>query len=193
MIELPISIVLFLIFKLLLLIIFLPSALSKLSNLTNFKHALLQYQIVPVPIVWLFVVTIPVAELILPICLLLGIGHFISAYLLSLLLIIFIVAIGINLLRGNRVSCGCKGASASEQISWGLLIRNCLLSLIAFLIGIFDQFQVVNESSIIPLLTRILVNPLTLFLTMGILVSIFLILKLIETGSSFFIHGFSNN
>ena len=193
MIELPISVILFLIFKILILLIFLPSALIKLFRLKNFKDALSRYRLVPVRLLWLFAIVIPLAELLLPLCLLIGMGEAIAAYLISLLILIFITAIGINLMRGNRIACGCKGASASDQISWGLLIRNSVLGVVALLIGIFDQFQIVHESSIIPMLTRVIGNPLTLAMLAAILISIFLILKLIETGSSFFIHRFSNN
>jgi hypothetical protein len=50
----------------------------------------------------------------------------------SVLFMIFAMAIAINLLRGRReISCGCFGVRESDQIGWGLVLRNLCLSALA--------------------------------------------------------------
>lgn len=50
----------------------------------------------------------------------------------SLLLVIYGLAIGINLLRGrNEIDCGCLGPASRQPLSTGLLVRNGILAFAA--------------------------------------------------------------
>ncbi len=54
------------------------------------------------------------------------------------LLIVFSLALGLNLIRGNVVECGCFGVNSSK-ISWKLVLRNAflilLLGIVYFYVG----------------------------------------------------------
>ncbi|MGO4119283.1 MauE/DoxX family redox-associated membrane protein, partial [Rhizobium ruizarguesonis] len=46
------------------------------------------------------------------------------------LLVVYSVAITINLVRGrNEISCGCGGVLGTHNLSWKLVIRNIFLLL----------------------------------------------------------------
>ncbi|MGI9252045.1 MAG: MauE/DoxX family redox-associated membrane protein [Pseudohongiellaceae bacterium] len=69
-----------------------------------------------------------------------------------LLLALYTAAIVINLWRGRRqIDCGCGFARSGQQLSWGLVLRNLVLMIIAFSgslnlmarsLGLFDYFIV---------------------------------------------------
>ena len=52
------------------------------------------------------------------------------------LLLVFTVALVVNLLRGRRVVCRCFGQSSSEPISWGSVARNLVLLIPALAVAL---------------------------------------------------------
>jgi hypothetical protein len=50
------------------------------------------------------------------------------------LFVVFGGAVGINLARDRRnISCGCLGFRHNDQISWALVLRNCVLGAVAYI------------------------------------------------------------
>jgi len=120
------------IIRLLLAVIFLRAALHKLRNYKTFQAEMNAYQLLP--LAWL-----PAAA-----ALLIGIESATGILLMNpvwtmglclaaLLLIIYAIAMMINLLKGRRtIDCGCGGPLAAKKtISWSLVIRNFILALLA--------------------------------------------------------------
>lgn len=113
-------------------LMFLFAAFHKLSEGSQFRVTLLEYQLLPE---WL----VSPASRIVPIFeLLLGGGWLLSFYLQSLtaigsaaLLGIYTLAIGINIARGRvHFDCGCGFAGKSKNehfLSGGLVLRNLVL------------------------------------------------------------------
>ena len=68
----------------------------------------------------------------------------------ALLLSVFAVAMGINLLRGRRhIDCGCFQGTLKQPLSWTLVSRNALLALLLVAAGAAasaraDAWAVVN-------------------------------------------------
>ena len=78
------------------------------------------YRLVPGPLVNPAALTMPWAELLLGVALVCGIWRRTAASLVGALLAVFIVAISLNLLRGNAIDCGCfdvadAGKSVEER------------------------------------------------------------------------------
>lgn len=110
-------------------IIFAAAALTKLQSLSRFRDELSDYELLPTWLIGPSAAVIPLLELgsaaiaIYPPTRLIG-----SAALLALLLL-FSVAIGVNLRRGRTdVRCACFGEN-SQTLDWVLLLRNGLLGL----------------------------------------------------------------
>src|SRR5262249_55046940 len=61
------------------------------------------------------------------------------------LLLIFSIAIFINLLRGNRVECHCFGHLGIKQISWWSVARNLLLLIIAAQVTVGNSWSLAAD------------------------------------------------
>lgn len=70
---------------------------------------------------------LPSLELSCGLLLTLGLGLRLVSAFLALLLLTFIVAVAINLLRGREIDCGCLGAGTAKKITWATVGRNGLL------------------------------------------------------------------
>ncbi|HEV7735399.1 MAG TPA: MauE/DoxX family redox-associated membrane protein [Candidatus Binatia bacterium] len=49
------------------------------------------------------------------------------------LLLLYAIAIGVNLVRGRDIDCGCAGPAARRPIGGGLVVRNVVLAVAALL------------------------------------------------------------
>ena len=108
-----------------------PSALGKLTNQRGFIQGMVDYQILPERTAKVFGLILPWIELGLALALILGIALPIAATVASLLLMSFTAAVTINLQRGHEIMCNCYGIAGTKTISWGTVVRNVLLLLLA--------------------------------------------------------------
>jgi hypothetical protein len=118
-------------------ILLLVAARHKLRGLDAFRAVLLDYRLLPPVLVPFAAWAIAGAEMLIGslwfVC---GVvPTMIAASLTALLLATYALAVAINLLRGRvHISCGCglsTSAPGSEQLSWGLVLRNGLLVAVA--------------------------------------------------------------
>jgi uncharacterized membrane protein YphA (DoxX/SURF4 family) len=112
-------------------VFFVVAALPKLADPPAFAHMIYNYRILPGPLVNVAALVMPWAELLMGIALVLGIWRRSAAILVGALLAVFIVAISVNLLRGNAIDCGCfdvadAGKSFDERIRdmWIVVVRD---------------------------------------------------------------------
>ena len=101
-------------------VFFIVAALPKIADPPSFAHMIYNYRLVPGPLVNPAALTMPWAELLLGVALVCGIWRRTAASLVGALLAVFIVAISLNLLRGNAIDCGCfdvadAGKSVEER------------------------------------------------------------------------------
>lgn len=125
-------------------LLFMTAALHKFGDKPQFRGILEAYQILPSSMLGFAVNVIPVVELLLGVAWILSgllFLHFQLVPLLSaMLLSAYTLSIGINLLRGRSyIDCGCGFSSMArsaknrsdtagiQQLSSGLLLRNCTL------------------------------------------------------------------
>ena len=88
---------------------FILSGILKMTDLVSFREAVENFNILPNFLINPAVIAIPSLEVISGIFLALSIFKKISSASLILLLFVFIIAIGINVKRGNVFDCGCLG------------------------------------------------------------------------------------
>lgn len=112
-------------------IFFVVAALPKIADPPSFAHMVYNYRLLPGPLVNLAALTMPWAELLMGIALICGIWRRTAAWLVGALLAVFILAISINLLRGNAIDCGCfdvasAGLSVEERFRemWMVIVRD---------------------------------------------------------------------
>jgi uncharacterized membrane protein YphA (DoxX/SURF4 family) len=102
--------------------IFCLSAVAKLRDMPSFRAGVADYRLLPRKTIPYFAWLLVCLELIFGVTVLLGPYRQLSALGLSLLTIMFMVAVGVNMARGNLASCHCFGES-SEPIGWKTIAR----------------------------------------------------------------------
>nr|WP_256437631.1 MauE/DoxX family redox-associated membrane protein [Brevibacillus sp. HB1.2] len=112
--------------------IFLTAGYMKIKNIEEHSQVIKEYQLIPntfIPHVTRFLIII---EIICGIGLYLGMYKNFTLFTSLALLVVYSVAITINLLRGrNEISCGCGGVLGTHNLSWKQVIRNGFLLLLS--------------------------------------------------------------
>jgi uncharacterized membrane protein YphA (DoxX/SURF4 family) len=131
-------------------LVFLTAAYGKLRHWTAFAGVVANYRLLPDVLVAPAAYLLPLVEALLGAALLLGLGSPGPEVGAAVLLLLFALAMGINLARGRRaIDCGCFQSALKQSLSWKLVFRNLVLSL---LLGVTlltpgapnDVFTVVN-------------------------------------------------
>ncbi|MCU1245053.1 MAG: mauE [Acidobacteria bacterium] len=112
-------------------IFFVAASLPKIVDPPSFAHMIHNYRIVPGSLVNLMALAMPWIELLCGLALILGIWRVAARSLIGALLVTFIIAISINLLRSNAIDCGCfdvtsAGKSREERLAdmWLVVFRD---------------------------------------------------------------------
>ena len=117
--------------------IFLVAGWNKSRHLHIFERELSEYELLPMSLVRPFAIVLPLVEIALATMFLMGWGVKLAAILTTLLLIIFIVAIAINLARGRTPNCGCSGAGHHRPVDLKLMAYDFFLFILALPIIVF--------------------------------------------------------
>jgi len=109
-------------------LVFVMAGLSKLRHRQLFPGVVANYRLLPEALVTPVAALLPLAELAIGITLIAG-ERLLAPVLAITLLLVFAVAIGINLRRGRRmIDCGCGQSHLRQTLNWGLVARNILLA-----------------------------------------------------------------
>ncbi|MCJ7664407.1 MAG: DoxX family membrane protein [Desulfobacterales bacterium] len=129
-----------LIFRLILGVIFVYAGLIKITDPPGFAHALYNYHILPAWMINPLAICLPWVEVMAGAGLLAGIMIPGGALAVSGMLAVFAVVLGISLMRGLDVACGCFSTSSlAEPITWLYLARDLILLGMGIHILLFDQ------------------------------------------------------
>jgi putative oxidoreductase len=129
-----------LLFRLFLGVLFLYAGFIKIADPLGFAQALYNYHILPGWMINPLAIFLPWVEVMAGASLLAGIMIPGGALVVSGMLAIFAVAIGISLIRGLDIACGCFSTSSSaEPITWLYLVRDLILLGMGVHILLFDQ------------------------------------------------------
>jgi uncharacterized membrane protein YphA (DoxX/SURF4 family) len=112
-------------------LIFVVAAMPKIADPPSFAHMIYNYRILPGGLLNFSALVMPWVEILCGLMLILGIWTRPARWVISALLLLFIVAITINLLRNNAIDCGCfdlsaAGRSHEERIRdmWLVILRD---------------------------------------------------------------------
>ena len=120
--------------------IFIYASLDKIAYPWAFARIIANYAILPDFLVTLPALALPWVELVAGLCLVIGLRPRSSALLLSLLLLLFMAALGVNALRGVSMNCGCFSTSAADtEKAYVLVIRDLLIMVPGLIIILFGR------------------------------------------------------
>lgn len=94
---------------------FAVAGFFKISDPPGFAHEIHNYALLPGAAVNALALVLPWLEVVAGIALFLGIARRSAARILGILLLVFIVALSINLVRGRPVDCGCFGTAKVQK------------------------------------------------------------------------------
>lgn len=103
---------------------FLAAGASKLSDLGEFADAIKHYRVIPGATAGAAARAVSVTEVVLGTVLIAGLAIPYASLGGSVLLVVFALAMAVNLFRGRQIPCGCKRESEPIQIKH--IVRNAL-------------------------------------------------------------------
>jgi uncharacterized membrane protein YphA (DoxX/SURF4 family) len=111
--------------------IFVVAAWPKIVDPPSFAHMIYNYRILPAGLINVSALIMPWVEMVIGLCLILGVWVRPARWIVGTMLVVFMIAISINLARGNAIDCGCFDTSAAnltyeERIRdmWLVLLRD---------------------------------------------------------------------
>ena len=119
-------------------LIFIYSSVDKVADPARFAVAVRGYDLLPLPLTNVFALVLAWAELIAGIMLVFGVYARQAAAAVLLLIIMFTGAIGMTMVRGMVIDCGCFSNEGGTQTGYWLVVRNVLLGAMALIIMRYD-------------------------------------------------------
>ncbi len=135
-------------------IIFIYASYHKIMSPAEFAKILYGYGLFPNILINLMAITLPFAELFTGLALIFGIYPRSAVLIANSMLLAFIIALSINLIRGHEFDCGCfsagkDGGRFSVEL---LLIRDVIIFIVGLHVFLFDGHRRLSiyESRSIP-------------------------------------------
>ncbi len=114
--------------------VFLYAAYDKILHPEAFSLIVQKYRILPPQFANLIAIFLPWLEAVCGLALVTGIKSRGAAFLVTLLMVVFIAALGFNFLRGLDVQCGCFGTDPAKGDARMDLIRDAAILLLAVIV-----------------------------------------------------------
>jgi putative oxidoreductase len=134
--------------RILLGVIFIQFALSKILRPAVFAMNVVDYQLMPYWGVNLWALILPWAELIAGLFLILGIRTRTAAIFIGAMNIIFIVGLVNAILHGYPINCGCVGETG-EPVNWWKVMKNVAMLLMTVQIYFYDRLFVLDRGGFV--------------------------------------------
>jgi uncharacterized membrane protein YphA (DoxX/SURF4 family) len=130
-----------LVFRLILGVTFFYASLDKIAHPEQFAKIVYNYKILPGFLINVFAVSLPWVEFLAGLFLILGIFTESASFLISSLLVIFVVAISLNVfIRGVNLNCGCFSTNpAGKKEGISLLFRDFLFLFMGLMVLFFNK------------------------------------------------------
>jgi putative oxidoreductase len=121
--------------------VFLVACAHKIASPTAFAIDIATYQIVPLSLVNLMALVLPWVELLAGFLLLIGWRTQAAAFLITLMMAIFTLAVSIALYKGLNMSCGCFASQGAndDPISWRTIVRDTTWFALGLYVLFFDR------------------------------------------------------
>ncbi|MFH1562560.1 MAG: MauE/DoxX family redox-associated membrane protein [Nitrospirota bacterium] len=127
------------IFRLFLGVLFVWASWDKILHPDQFAEAISNYKLLPNFAINLFAVVLPWIEFVTGLLLISGFQSKSSSFLILCLLTFFTLVIGITLLRGLDIECGCFGTNQGRKIALTTLIEDIFFLLMALQVFFCDK------------------------------------------------------
>jgi putative oxidoreductase len=134
--------------RLILGIIFVVFALSKIMRPAVFALNVVDYDMMPSFAVHLWSLFLPWAELVAGLFLILGIRTRAAAIVIGGMNIIFIVGLVHVIMQGLPITCGCVG-EAGEPVTWWKVLKNTGMLVMCLQIFLYDRLFVLDRGGFI--------------------------------------------
>jgi uncharacterized membrane protein YphA (DoxX/SURF4 family) len=106
-------------------IIFIYASIDKIAQPDQFARIVYNYQLLPGSLINLMALILPWIEMICGVFIILGIFNRGTILILNLMVVVFIFAVGVNVIRGVNLECGCFTVSSkARNDALGLLFRD---------------------------------------------------------------------
>ncbi len=125
-------------------IIFVQFALSKIMRPAVFALNVVDYDMMPGWAINLWSLFLPWAELLAGLFLILGIRTRAAATIIAGMNVIFIIGLVKVILQGLPITCGCVG-EAGEPVTWWKVLKNTGMLVMALQIFFYDRFFVLER------------------------------------------------
>lgn len=110
--------------------VFLYASVEKSANPKLFAEVIHNYHILPIALENLLALTLPIVELGCGVLLIAGALTRSATSVVGTMLLVFIAAIGLNLIRGVDITCGCFTLSTQgRHLGWITLVSDIVLLL----------------------------------------------------------------
>jgi putative oxidoreductase len=134
--------------RILLGVIFIQFALSKILRPAVFAMNVVDYQLMPWWGVNLWSLVLPWAELVAGLFLILGIRTRTAAIFIGAMNIMFIVGLVNAILHGYPINCGCVGETG-EPVNWWKVMKNVGMLLMTVQIYFYDRLFVLDRGGFV--------------------------------------------
>jgi len=120
--------------RILLGLVFLLYGLDKVSHPDIFARSIANYRLLPGVFVNLMAVVLPWVEVLCGLLLIFGQWIRAAALVSGFLLVVFMIAVSIALVRGLDISCGCFNTNGGRKVGMKLLGEDLLLLAMSFVL-----------------------------------------------------------
>lgn len=120
-------------------IVFIFAAVSKVAEPELFARSISNYKLLPIFLVNILAIILPWIELCAGLLLIFGVSVKENSAVLSGLLSVFIIAIIISLIRGLDIECGCFGTVDGAKVGIQKILENIGLLLAGLILIRFDS------------------------------------------------------
>lgn len=111
-------------------LVFLVAAIGKFRHWAVFEGVVANYRLLPEALVPMVAKLLPPVEVLLALALLSGSFSPWPEAVAATLLLLFALAMGVNLRRGrSQIDCGCFQSALKQSLSWWLVARNGVMTL----------------------------------------------------------------
>ena len=135
-----------LVFRLILGGIFIYASLDKIAHPEQFAKIVYNYKILPHSLINIFAIILPWVELLCGIFVITGIFVESSSAILSMLLVVFIIALSVNFLRGLDINCGCFSTDPKGKEEGAILLIRDLVLLVIGIQMFLSNFRRLNNA-----------------------------------------------
>ncbi len=119
--------------------LFIIAGAEKIADPSAFAGSIYNYKLFPLFTINFFAIVVPWIEVTAGLFLLFGIAVKESALIINGLFAFFIVIIGISIIRGLDIDCGCFGRSGGQQVGLAKILENTFFLLMGIPLLFFDS------------------------------------------------------